>query len=53
MDGNISNEIEKTALINTKTPLENPFNFEAEIAKLNISIPLSELSKHDVYRQQI
>jgi len=48
-----SNETEKTAIINTKTPLEKPFNLEAEIAKLKISIPLSKLSKHDVYRQQI
>lgn len=48
-----SNETEKTAIINTKTPMEKPFNLETEVAKLKISIPLSELSKHDVYRQQI
>ena len=33
--------------------MEKPFNLEAEIAKLKISIPLSKLAKHDVYRQQI
>ena len=43
-------EKEKTTIINTKTTLEKPFNLEAEIAKLKISIPLSELAKHDVYR---
>lgn len=48
-----SNEKEETAIINTRTPLEKPFNLEAEIGKLKISIPLSELAKHDVYRQQI
>ena len=29
--------------------MEKPFNLEAEIAKLKISIPLSELSKQAVY----
>jgi len=48
-----SNEKEKTASINTKTPLEKSFNLEAEIGKLKIVVPLSELAKHDVYRQQI
>ena len=48
-----SNEKEQTAITHTKTPLEKPFNLEAEIRKLKISIPLSELAKHDVYRQQI
>ena len=43
----------KSTIANTKTPLEKPFNLEAEISKLKISIPLSELAKHDVYRQQI
>jgi len=33
--------------------LEKPFNLEAEIGKLKVAIPLSELAKHDVYRQQI
>ena len=45
-----SNEKEKSSIINTRTPLEKPFNLEAEIGKLKISIPLSELAKHDVYR---
>jgi len=46
-------EKEKYATANTKIPLEKPFNLEVEIAKLKISIPLSKLAKHDVYRQQI
>jgi len=43
-------EKEKSASHNTKTQLEKPFNLEAEIGKLKIAIPLSELAKHDVYR---
>ncbi len=43
----------KSATTNARIPLEKPFNIEAEIGKLKISIPLSELAKHDVYRQQI
>jgi len=39
--------------MNTKTTLDKPFNLESEIGKLKISIPLLELAKHDVYRQQI
>ena len=46
-------EKEKSATANAKIPLEKPFNLEVEIEKLKISIPLSELAKHDVYRQQI
>ena len=38
---------------NTKTQTEKPFNLEAEIGKLKIAVPLSELAKHDVYRSQI
>ena len=33
--------------------MEKPFNLETEISKLKISVPLSELAKHDIYRQQI
>ena len=33
--------------------MEKPFNLEAEIGKLKIVIPLSELAKHEVYRQKI
>ena len=33
--------------------MDKPFNLDAEIGKLKVSIPLSELAKHDVYRQQI
>jgi len=46
-------EKEKSTVINAKNSLEKPFSLEAEIGKLKISIPLSELAKHDVYRQQI
>ncbi len=46
-------EKEKFATINAKNSLEKPFSLEEEIGKLKISIPLSELAKHDVYRQQI
>ena len=46
-------EKEKSASHNRKTQLEKPFNLEAEIGKLKITIPLSELAKHEVYRQQI
>lgn len=43
----------KSASHTTKTQSEKPFDLEAEIDKLKISIPLSELAKHDLYRQQI
>ena len=33
--------------------MEKPFNLEKEIGKLKIAIPLSELAKHEVYREQI
>jgi len=46
-------EKEKSTTANTKISLEKPFNLEAEIGKLKISIPLLELAKNDVYRQQI
>ena len=44
---------QKTTTANARIPLDKPFNLEAEIGKLKISIPLSELAKHDEYRQQI
>jgi len=43
----------KPASHNTKTQSEKSFDLEAEIGKLKISVPLLELAKHDVYRQQI
>jgi len=46
-------EKEKAASHNTKTQSEKPFDLEAEIGKLKIAIPLSELAKHDIYKQQI
>ena len=49
----ISIEKEKSTFFNAKTPLDKPFNLEAEIGKSKVSIPLYELAKHDVYRQQI
>jgi len=52
---NKENIAEKENLIvrNTKTQAKKPFDLETEIGKLKISIPLSELAKHDVYRSQI
>jgi len=44
---------EKVVSQNTKLQIEKPFDFESEIGKLKISIPLSELAKHDTYKQQI
>ena len=44
---------EKAVTHNTKTPSERPFDLEAEIGKLKVAIPLSELAKHDIYRQKI
>ena len=38
---------------NTKIQSENSFDLEVEIGKLKIAIPLSELAKHDIYKQQI
>ena len=38
---------------NLRTQTEKPFNLEAEVGKLKIVVPLSELAKHDVYRSQI
>lgn len=46
-------EKEKSVSHNTKTQSEKPFDLEAEIGKLKIAIPLSELAKHDIYKQQI
>ena len=44
---------EKVVTHNTKIPSERPFDLEAEIGKLKVVIPLSELAKHDIYRQKI
>eukprot|EP00253_Pinus_taeda_P028367 PITA_28367 len=44
---------EKVVTHNTKIQTERPFDLEAEIGKLKIAIPLSELAKHDIYKQQI
>lgn len=44
---------EKSSSHNTKTQSEKPFDLEVEISKLKIAIPLSELAKHDIYKQQI
>lgn len=46
-------ERENLAARNAKVQIEKPFNLETEIGKLKIAIPLSELAKHDVYREQI
>jgi len=50
---NKSSDKETTINQNVKTQLEKPFDLEAEIGKLKIAIPLSELAKHDTYKQQI
>jgi len=49
------NTVEKEKFVsnNTKTQSEKPFDLEAEIGKLKIAIPLLELAKHDIYKQQI
>jgi hypothetical protein len=44
---------ERTVTHNPKTQSEKPFDLETEIGKLKIAIPLSELAKHDIYKQQI
>jgi len=44
---------EKVVNQNTKIQSEKPFDLEAEIGKLKIAIPLAELAKHDIYKQQI
>ena len=44
-------EKEKSVAHNTKTQIEKPLNLETEISKLKIVVPLSELAKHEVYRQ--
>ncbi len=48
-----SAEIERLAAQNIKNQIEKPFNLETEIGKMKIAIPLSEFSKHQVYKQQI
>ena len=54
-DESSKNSIERERVVNqiTKTQSERPFDLEAEIGKLKIAIPLSELAKHDIYKQQI
>lgn len=44
---------ENLSASNTRVQVEKHFNLETEIGKLKISIPLSELAKHEVYREQI
>ena len=44
---------ENLATSNTRVQVEKPFNLEIEIGKLKIAIPLSELAKHEVYREKI
>ena len=46
-------EKEKSVSHNTKIQPEKPFDLEAKIGKLKIVIPLSELAKHDIYKQKI
>jgi len=44
---------ENPTVWNARTQIERPFNLEAEVGKLKIAVPLSELAKHDIYRGQI
>ena len=44
---------ERAAIHNSKTQADKPFDLGTEIGKLKIAIPLSELAKHDIYKQQI
>jgi len=44
---------EKTVNQDVKTQNEKPFDLEVEIGKLKIAVPLLELDKHDIYKQQI
>jgi len=48
-----SAEKEKFAAHNTRTQVGKPFNLETKIGKLKIAIPLSELARHEVYREKI
>jgi len=45
--------IQKVANQNVKIQTEKPFDLESEIGKLKIAIPLIELAKHHIYKQQI
>jgi len=45
--------VENSAVWNTRSQTEKSFNLETKIGKLKIVVPLSELAKHDVYRSQI
>ena len=44
---------EKVVNQNVKIQTEKLFDFESEIGKLKIAIPLIELAKHHIYKQQI
>ena len=46
-------EKENLSARNTKIQVEKLFNLETEIGKLKITIPLFELAKHEVYKEQI
>lgn len=44
---------EKSAVHKTRIQVEKPFNLETVIGKIKIAMPLSELAKHEAYREQI
>ena len=44
---------ENPTVRNTKAQTKKPFNLEAEVGKLKVVVPLSELAKHDAYQEQI
>jgi len=48
-----SEEKESKLTNTTKAQIEKPFDLENEIGKLKITIPLAELAKNEIYRQQI
>ncbi len=51
----VENLVEKHNLAaqNVKIQTKKPFNMEVEISKLKVSIPLSELARHEVFREKI
>lgn len=51
----MENSAEKDNLTagNVKIQTKKHFNLETEISKLKIAIPLSELPRHEVFREQI
>lgn len=61
IENNLNNEKEEKTIQNFGSKISNvqtdksplPFNLRAEVAKLKILVPLTELVKHETYRSQI